>query len=458
MNMSLNEKKLTLNSASLRQEGDMNKVIRPIHYLGSKLRVLEAIVKQINTISEKQLKVLDLFSGSTVVSQALADSGHQVTSNDVMGYSQSFAIATLGIGRCLENDILEEVRATLFTEYKNNRFHSLFNEIIELESDCITNQNGLELLNLIESGPKIWSEQVRNQNLLIAYKNLKMLEGFTAFETPILVTSFYGGTYFGYKQATEIDNLRFTIEKCANAGTISPWAKKAVLTALLSAASLAAFTPGKHFAQYHKVTGKVDTKFHEKRILADRKINILDEFNKALKIIFSRKNDGNHVALNFSMEDLSQNLREESFDVIYADPPYTAQQYSRFYHIPEVINSYKVPKLQIVKGEVTSGVYGIDRFKSRFSSKKETPEAFKDLARLALSKNADLLLSYSGNINGNSGNGRMITLEELTSILGSFFQSVEVVQLDLLYRQFNSNALAVKDRGDREYMIHCKIC
>lgn len=213
MNMSLNEKKLTLNSASLRQEGDMNKVIRPIHYLGSKLRVLEAIVKQINTISEKQLKVLDLFSGSTVVSQALADSGHQVTSNDVMGYSQSFAIATLGIGRCLENDILEEVRATLFTEYKNNRFHSLFNEIIELESDCITNQNGLELLNLIESGPKIWSEQVRNQNLLIAYKNLKMLEGFTAFETPILVTSFYGGTYFGYKQATEIDNLRFTIEK-----------------------------------------------------------------------------------------------------------------------------------------------------------------------------------------------------------------------------------------------------
>ena len=59
-----------------------------IKYAGSKLKLLPQILRLINKV--KPRTVLDGFSGTTRVSQALAQTGHQVTANDLSVWSEIF--------------------------------------------------------------------------------------------------------------------------------------------------------------------------------------------------------------------------------------------------------------------------------------------------------------------------------------------------------------------------------
>lgn len=65
-----------------------------IKYAGSKLKLLPYIMNIINGIEGVE-KVLDGFSGSTRVSQALAKSGYSVVSNDISYWSEVFATCYL---------------------------------------------------------------------------------------------------------------------------------------------------------------------------------------------------------------------------------------------------------------------------------------------------------------------------------------------------------------------------
>ena len=60
-----------------------------VKYAGSKLKLLPYILEMVSTVSP--ITVLDAFSGSTRVSQALAKSGHTVFSNDISEWSETFA-------------------------------------------------------------------------------------------------------------------------------------------------------------------------------------------------------------------------------------------------------------------------------------------------------------------------------------------------------------------------------
>ena len=73
-------------------------VVRPpetegIKYAGSKLKLLPSILRLIGTVQPN--KVLDGFSGTTRVSQALASSGYQVISNDAAVWSEVFGTCYL---------------------------------------------------------------------------------------------------------------------------------------------------------------------------------------------------------------------------------------------------------------------------------------------------------------------------------------------------------------------------
>ena len=59
-----------------------------IKYTGSKLRLLPYIVGEIERTGIRD--VLDAFSGTTRVSQALAQSGYDVTANDISEWSEVF--------------------------------------------------------------------------------------------------------------------------------------------------------------------------------------------------------------------------------------------------------------------------------------------------------------------------------------------------------------------------------
>src|SRR6202012_4271088 len=138
-----------------------------------------------------------------------------------------------------------------------------------------------------------------------------------------------------------------------------------------------------------------------------------------------------HFAADLPLEQLHRDPDHLGpIDAIYAVPPYTAQQYSRFYHVPEVICSYELPVLQRVRGQLTRGLYPDNRFKSRFCSRRLVSGAFQELFFLATHHNATLLLSYSASRSGKTGNKRSIELSELRDLMrASFGRDVEEREL-----------------------------
>lgn len=452
----------TLQSVRQKAKSDSTlepKVIRPIQYLGSKLRAIDTISKKVEQISSSGATVLDLFSGSTVVSQSLADKGFRLIASDAMQYSHFFASALLGIGRDTDNIDSDSLSDLILSGVDSSSLSSLFDKWLKEEKSALSSSDGSRLIELSKVFPQIWRNDNATKKVSCFFNQLREGEGRLGFNTPGLVTAYYASTYFGIEQSIAIDSIRCSIEAAKNSNTIDSWSYNACVVALLSSASKAVFTPGKHFAQYHKVSGSKNLSFHRKRIISDRSVVIEEEFKNSLREIFARPicEKDTHRALHKSMEELVANPDGlGNIDLIYADPPYTAQQYSRFYHIPEIIGSYYIPELQLISGEPTIGIYNNNRFKSRFSSKTFAPEAFRDLAALARAKKCDLLVSYSESKSGITGNSRMIGLDDLKKIFMESFDSVEVIPLDLQYRQFNSADSLIIDKDDRELMIYCR--
>ena len=423
------------------------------------MRALEVISTKVQESTTPGSTVLDLFAGTTVVSQSLADRGFQIIAADAMQYSQYFANALLGIGR-LSNSPCKKSLAEIVLDGRNTEgLEELFSSWLEEEKHALEIGDGAHLIQLSKSCPQIWRNANATTDLSRFFCELSFGVGRSGFSTSGIVASHYASTYFGIKQAITIDAIRCSIEAAKQNHILDEWSYNASIAALLSCASKAAFTPGKHFAQYHKVSGDKNLDFHRKRILSDRGVDIEKEFVSILEEIYARpfQTGLSHRALHRSMEQLLVESTElGDVDLIYADPPYTAQQYSRFYHLPEVIACYRIPELQLVSGKPTTGLYSSDRFKSRFSSKRFAPDGFRDLAKLARSKGSDLIVSYSESKSGVTGNSRMISLEALRKVLTETFSSVEVEELKFQYRQFNKERSVVLDKDDRELIIYCR--
>jgi adenine-specific DNA methylase len=273
-----------------------------------------------------------------------------------------------------------------------------------------------------------------------------------------IISAHYAGTYFGIVQAVEIDRIRGGIARSAETGHISPWEESVLLTALLSAASECAFSAGKHYAQPHRIRPDKDLSFIRSRILSDRSKDLGEIFHARLAAIIRAACSAGpgHATRRLTLEENSADpYLMGRFQAIYADPPYTAQQYSRFYHVPEIICAYRVPRLQEVDGRVTRGIYPEGRFKSAFCSRRQVKAAFGDLVELASAHEAVLFLSYSGSRTGETGNARAIGVDDLRALLRGAFGSrnVEERELEIGYRQFNNRGSSVDGRDDFELLF-----
>jgi len=399
-------------------------VFRPFQYLGSKLRSLDAIAETATLIAGPRATVLDPFCGSTVVSQRLADAGMTVRASDALGFCAVAARASLGIARNADSG--SQALEVLGTPTPTRGLGGW----VERERRALEDGDGSTLLEIGRSIPQVWRAGGATSHL------------------EAIVSSHYAGTYFGVWQSLRLDALRQAIEP------LQGWDRDVALTALFAAMSACAYTAGKHFAQSHNTSRKKDLSFHEKRALADRRTNVDHVYRETVAAILRRPTMASHghAAKQARLQDLRP---DPGVDLIYADPPYTAQQYSRFYHVPEVVLKYEVPKLQIHRGKVTSGLYPEGLFKSDFCSKRRVSDAFQRLAGLASSSGASLLVSYSDSRPG-TGNNRMIGLDDLISLLKKY-GPVTTYNLDHNYRQFNRMENAVGPDSDREYLILCRV-
>jgi adenine-specific DNA-methyltransferase len=188
----------------------------------------------------------------------------------------------------------------------------------------------------------------------------------------------YADTYFSPRQCAEIDDLRYAVESL---DVEDHYAADLALASLISAMCYAQSTPG-HFAQFMP-------KSH-RRIKPLRAISIVEAFTERFRYWPIPNAGRRHEVL---AEDwrvvLAAGFAEEA-RVIYVDPPYNTEQYSRFYHLLETLVRYDNPRLSC------KALYREDRFKSGFSYRTQVEQEFSELfRRCAQSCSADVVLSYS---------------------------------------------------------------
>lgn len=217
----------------------------------------------------------------------------------------------------------------------------------------------------------------------------------------------FADTYFSPKQCLELDSWRYAIE----VGT-SGVQKDLYLTALIYAACYVQSAPG-HFAQYLPP--------RHPRAVALRRLQVRPAFLQKcddlarLQEAYGPACVTGSDALRLFVPEYRQAWAQAR--LIYLDPPYTAEQYSRFYHVLNTLVLYDQPEVRY------SGRYRTDRFQSRFCQARAAREEFRQLLSqiAAWAPQAAVAISY--------GLPGVVPVEQLVELSASLYRRVDVYSL-----------------------------
>jgi hypothetical protein len=211
-----------------------------------------------------------------------------------------------------------------------------------------------------------------------------------------------------------------------------------LLAATLSTASHLVNSIGKQFAQPIRPRDKsgVPKRHVVKKIIAERGLSARSVFVGYLRqyerLSVARRD---HIAVRADFrEALAKPALKPS--VIYADPPYTRDHYSRFYHSLETIalgDDPTITKSNLGGGDIQSrGGYRAGRHQSPFCIKSKAPAAFSELFSGVAALRVPLVLSYSGYDPTMDARPRVMALDAVVSLAKQHFSDVQVEQLESL--------------------------
>lgn len=136
------------------------------------------------------------------------------------------------------------------------------------------------------------------------------------------ITRHYGGHYFSLDQARALDAFYKALPTCKPAKTVA-------LASLLQAASVCAASPG-HTAQPFQPTQSL-LPYIEQSWSRNVSAAIRNAFNQIAPVFVRVKGEAIVDDAQFTVSTLREG------DLVFCDPPYSAVQYSRFYHVLEGI-------------------------------------------------------------------------------------------------------------------------
>lgn len=435
---------------------------RPIYYLGSKLSFVSAIEAAVNDVSPGNGRVCDLFSGSGVVGAALSAS-RPVTAVDIQEYSRVLSSALL-----LPPSVEQGEYQNLVREISESPILAVIREcvkpLITYESDCIalaTHGSSIELVNILEGAPlAVFADSYgtvssRLDDLKRLVVERLMNEGvWESRNTTVL--RYFGGIYFSYYQAIVLDAILSRADMAADE------LKDTLKAAALSTASTLVNTVGKQFAQPIRPRNKDGSiKLSVDRMVQrDRSLDTLEIYGSWLSRYATLPQP---TTLSQSLQvDYCEALMSHgsTFSVVYADPPYTRDHYSRFYHVLETMCLRDNPAVsKVVKSgklEWSRGVYREDRHQSAFCIRSTAPEAFESLFRMTRQHDLPLVLSYSPHEKGDGTHPRVVSTSQIMEIAHSFYKKVELVEVDgIVHNQLNRNDLKLKKRDQAEILVKC---
>lgn len=261
-----------------------------------------------------------------------------------------------------------------------------------------------------------------------------------------IMLRYYGGVYFSYRQAVELDAIVAIVR------ALTDDLRTTGLAAVLGTASDVTSTVGNHFAQPIRPRdrdGRLKNGWSA-RICKSRLMSAVDGF----KLWVVRYRGLSHTpyactSVRGDYRNVLARLQEGDVGVVYADPPYTRDHYSRFYHVLETLALGDDPGVSVIPGtsdEPSRGLYRVQRHQSPFSIRSEVLPAFSQLFGHCKRLGAPLVLSYSPTGAGTKARPqpRLLTVPQLIDLAKGYFGNVTVSGTDriahskLNRRHFNS--------------------
>jgi adenine-specific DNA methylase len=307
------------------------------------------------------------------------------------------------------------------------------------------------LCELVERGPLVLGVRDGGRSSRVVSNTVAQL---AARAEAFLATRYYGGVYFAYRQALYLDAALAAI------GELPQRLRDTCTAAVLSTASTVVNSVGKQFAQPMRPRRKDGTLKRKlvDQMCRDRSIDARQVFSDWIVRYGRQSQVRTHSVWR---GDFRNTLRRvDAQTVIYADPPYTRDHYSRFYHVLETLCLGDLPVLTTTSlngvGPVSRGVYRSDRHQSPFCIKSQAPAAFDELFGGAQRLNAPLLVSYSPFSDGE--HPRLMTIEQIVRIARGYYPRVEVRAAGEIARsRLNRSDLHLKASSDPEVFIMCQL-
>jgi len=252
-----------------------------------------------------------------------------------------------------------------------------------------------------------------------------------------LVTARYANVYFGVAQAIELDAIRVAIDtlKCDEAQ------RELCLAALVLAACTC--NPGPHFAQPRKLHSRVALR----DVVERRARSVAWEFEVALRRLASREPLPRFMVpttcldWRVALDDFARTHRASDVRTVYLDPPYSKLQYSRYYHVLNVLLANDYPPISGV-GRYPPRSY---RFSSRFEYQPSAAKReFEDIIGRCADHGMGLMISY--------GERGFVSIDALIEMTSSRYRSVDIFSERLRH---HSQGKSLSDGGGRvmEFVI-----
>jgi len=254
---------------------NLGSIYKPVQYLGAKTRSLDTIVSECSRLHKKDSYVVDLFSGSSLVSQALYLNDMPVIANDVMRFCSDMSACLLNVSKTKDSTKLLRKAINSVSSYDiTPDFMEPFRNFM-IKEDCFIKQKDLHgLKELYSQLPVISNEKVKPSHQVLFIKDNI---GKEAFNFAPLITNYYSGSYFGIRQSIRLDAIRTYIELFYRENS-DEWVYSAMLTALYSTLSAIVHSAGKHFAQPISITDLDKDKITNIRLFENRSFNVDELF------------------------------------------------------------------------------------------------------------------------------------------------------------------------------------
>lgn len=372
-----------------------------VRYMGTKRHMADHVRDAIGGLTGGG-RAVDLFSGMGSVAESLRDTASVVT-NDALSFTAALSRARFTTLQRSADAKSSVARLQPAFKRRLKELELKYSEQLAAEDKALAGDRQ-DLITYMERAQHVGNSAFHRRAARAAAIASKS-------EHYELASLYFAAGYLSLRQALEVDSIRFAIDTDDHLND-RDW----LLGAWIASVSVLVNAPG-HTAQFLRP----NSDSAHKRIARTWARSIWDEFIDGLETVAlvgtETWRSNNSVFVSDALDLISAG-QLENIGVVYADPPYTKDQYSRYYHVYETLYRYDYPDSS------GAGRNRSDRFTTGFSLKSAVVASFHDLCRNVSRMRVPLIVSYPSS-------GLLSDLDlTVVDIAASYFQNINTLSFE----------------------------